>query len=30
MLLDYTEALKALTFDNMKEILVKANDFLKG
>jgi inorganic pyrophosphatase len=30
MLLDYTEALKALTFDNVKEILVKANDFLKG
>ena len=30
MLLDYDEALKALTFDNMKEILVKANDFLKG
>ena len=30
MLLDYNEALKALTFDNMKEILVKVNDFLKG
>ena len=30
MLLDYTEALKALTFDNMKEILLKANDYLKG
>lgn len=30
MLLDYEEALRALTFDNMKEILVKANDYLKG
>lgn len=30
LLLDYDEALKALTFDNMKEILVKANDYLKG
>jgi inorganic pyrophosphatase len=30
MLLDYTEALKALTFDNMKEILLKANNYLKG
>ncbi|MBR3908104.1 MAG: NUDIX domain-containing protein [Clostridia bacterium] len=30
MLLDYNEALKALTFDNMKEILLKANDYLKG
>ena len=30
MLLDYDEALRALTFDNMKEILVKANNNLKG
>lgn len=30
MLLDYDEALKTLTFDNMKEILVKVNGYLKG
>jgi inorganic pyrophosphatase len=30
MLLDYTEALKALTFDNMKEILTKVNIFLNN
>ena len=30
MLLEFEEALNSLTFDNMKEILVKANEYLKG